>query len=219
MYAPFVLLIVVVVGVVVFALGMLLERRRRRRIDELVAAVRGKLIDVRPPPDYSTRRRIVRYIGPQGELRQATAVFGRAPHFEDDKPFQEVLRQTYKPPADPSCPVDINRIMRSIENAKLPGHAAFCAVVRELAAGSNDSIVINESASCQPVDRRFAPILQCIEACHIDDGSPAEHQLDFIADGKNIQFRWRVEGEAPKRSLIVEAVRLPAGNNALTPMT
>jgi hypothetical protein len=96
------------------------------------------------------------------------------------------------------------------ELSKLPGFEAYKAIVRELAMGLAESVSIHESPSDATSPRRFAPVLQCLEAASISSAAGSGRTLKLVADKINIDVRWSLEGEPPNRLLTLMAIRTGA---------
>jgi hypothetical protein len=179
--------------------GVLLHRRRLRRINEMVAAVGGKVVRIgfTGPP----LRDLVDYVGPQGELRRAF-LSRRAAGLSDDQPFQCVLREDYE-----NSRSDLLRtITLAAKQSLLPGRDEYLALALELAAGSIESATVEETPSVPKPRWRFALVLQCFEAADIVAERSSEHILDLVVNGTPVDLHWSVQGVAPHRLLVVRRV-------------
>lgn len=178
------------------AMGVILERRRCRRITEIIEARGGRVLAIKRTLP-SSQRRIIRYIGPQGELRQALVDSKGMSDLTDDQPYQDVLRQPFERKKPKTL---LDDLQLAAECSKLPGHAAYEAAIKKLAIDSAPSIQISEF----PLNQKFAPMLQYLEAAalHVASGDP--HLLELSANGSNINIRWSVTGSPPHRMLTIE---------------
>lgn len=180
--------------------GQLLERRRRRRIVEMIAASGGKFVKTKFTSIPSFRH-VVDYIGPDGELRRASLLRG-ANSLSEDQPFQLVLKEQYQK----SKFDQLAALKLTAQYSQLPGFDEYKALLRELAAGSKESVTIEETPSSAQAKWGFAPVLQCIETMSITSDANSEHLLDLVVDGKNLNVLWSIKGESPHRLLKVTAV-------------
>jgi|SRR5690349_4662449 len=198
----YIVLIICGLYVVLIATAVLLRRRRRRRLTAMVEARGGKVVKIGFSPTPHALRDFVDYVGPQGELRRAFR-WQRASDLSDDQPFQHVLREKYENSRSDS-------LLRAVELAaaqsRLPGFDEYQALARELAAGSIESVTVEESPSDSAPKWRFAPVVQCLEAANIASDRRSEQVLDLVVGGKNVELHWSVQGIAPHRVLVVARV-------------
>lgn len=193
--------LLICVGIVAMtgAAGVLKLRRRRRRIEQTIAARGGRVVFVKWGSRGGSLREVVRYLGPQGELREAL-VAANAATLTQDRPFQDVLREKYERYESDM----LAKLMLASECARLPGAEVFKAIVRELAADPNESMSVQESPADAAKQPNFAPLLQRVEAASIT--SKSDNILELVADGKTLDVRWSLQGEAPHRTLTLTAL-------------
>jgi hypothetical protein len=178
------------------ASATLLERRRKRRIAEVIEGRGGKVLKIRWEGG-PTDQRTVRYVGAQGEWRQAQALLGKPPVLQEDISYQEVLRRKYEK-RPPLTMFDI--LARAGIVLSLPGYADYYAIFRSLTKDNAELERIEESSP----NKRFAPVLQCLEVAALGASDP--HVLEMTVDGVNVTVRWSVMGYAPRRVLILKKI-------------
>jgi hypothetical protein len=179
---------------VLLAIGALLNRRTRQRVRDTIAQMGGTVVAVQPGLPWR-----VRYVGPEGDLRQATVQPRGKFKLIEDRPYQDVLRERYESSRDTM----LRELILAAEYSKLPGHGDYIAAVRELVDGGRSTVTIEESAD-HGVRARLAPILQCLEAVGINCKSADGQPLELNAFGKSIKLRWSVTGIAPSRRLMLK---------------
>jgi hypothetical protein len=183
--------------------GQLIQRRRHRRMAAEIVSYGGKVVAFKSVVKDQTFRNVIDYIGPDGELRRAELLYG-AKRLSNNRPYQQVLKEQFETSRG-------NQMLRGLRLAAacfdLPGNAEYISMIRELATGSVGSVIVEESPANHDAGRRFAPILQCLEAAGIADEPNAGQDLALVVDGKiNVVVRWSATGETPRRRLIVTVV-------------
>ena len=215
--SPLTLLIVIAsICLVVTALGLFWGHRRRQQVMAMIADRGGEYISwgLSGP---GARLIDVKYIAADGDLRLAGVSFKGGLHIVTDRPYQTEMKEKLERASS-----TMDKLVLIVACMRLPGYEAFLQMVRELAQGSTNCVVVKEDAAPARTGWRFAPILQCIECHHIlphiepPDAPPtqtaplkaaSERVLEMEAYGRRTDISWEVKGDRPHRSLLLMRAR------------
>jgi len=173
-------------------LSIALLRKRRRKIEAYLLGIGGQLVEI----DFeigSNATRTVQYIGADGDLRQAKLLLKPQITPEWDRSYVEVLRDQL---AEAS---GLEKLVVADQINKLPGHPAFEKLLISLIEDGNESVEIHEQCDEWRAPCTFASVAQCFEAISIE--SCIEGLLQLVVKGNDINVRWEIIGERPRRCL------------------
>ncbi len=176
------------------------ERRRHQRLTAILEARGLKVVKYAYHRD--AKRRVVDYISPEGDLRQAT-VHLKTGELRNERPFVEVLKEQFQ---DPKTSPDMRHMILALGQSKLPGQNEYHSIAKSLlsnAAAGPAAARIEESSTNATEQRRFVQLLQCFEAGRISSTNEASDVIELYVGHKRLDLQWTVEGVAPNRVLVV----------------
>jgi hypothetical protein len=192
----YVMALILLVLAAVVAVG-LSRQRRLQQVRALIADRGGKYLSCGLSRS-GARLLDVKYIAAEGDLRLAVVSAKGGLQIVTDQPYQAELREKWERASGMLDELALHVACRS-----LPGHAAFSQIARDLTQGSADSVVVKEDAAPAQACRRFAPILQYIEALCVLSQPASRQVLDLVVDGRPVHVSWHVEGSPPHRWLLL----------------
>ena len=195
----YILLSIVGIMAAIAIVAVVRERRRRRRIAALIRRRGGRIIDfgLPLPPEW---QRTVRFIGSEGDLRQVVIPMKDdidLHDLHDERPEELVLRDEFERGGM------LDRLVVVARCKELPGHAAYEKIMRSLAQGEVDRVLVREQDPSADAQARFAPVLQCLEAASL--GEERRNRFELVVDGQAVDVQWHVEGDPPERVLHLRA--------------